>query len=169
MIVTSIDPAGNFKEGKGSTGIVITKYIHRKKWPLIAKVTTIRAKDYQTKAEYYNAILFYIPFSKVVVCESFTLYGSKASALVGSQLETVQLIGIIEQQCNTLGIQFVSQTAAQAKSRWTNQLLLNHRIVEKKGNGFAIRDKMLNRHTLDALRHALLFHIRFKKKGRKAL
>ena len=162
MIITAIDPSGNFDEGKGTTGIIVAKWNKGQKWPTIEKLVSIKAIKYKSKQAYYNDILYFIPFSNVVVIEDFTLRPNVAKSLKGSILETVRLIAILETKCREFGLKCILQQAAHAKAKWTNKLLLNHKLIKKHGNGFMINEKKIDKHILDALRH-LLYFIKKKK------
>ena len=155
-MVLAIDPSGNFKEGKGTSGLVLGT---NEKNFVLKSLITIKAKHFITQEQYYQAIENHIknPLVKVVVIEDFILYGSKAPALTGSRLETSKLIGRLEAFALRLNKKVVLQTASRAKSRWPNDLMARHNFIIIKGKRKYYQNILLNRHTLDAFKHFLFY------------
>src|SRR5690554_1200878 len=93
MKILSIDPSGNFTEGKGTTG-----------WSLLdefCKVIAcgqIKAEYFENKICYWKAIVSLIEElnSDYLVLEDFLLYAHKSNVQINSRFETSKLIGIIE-------------------------------------------------------------------------
>lgn len=93
-----------------------------------------------------------------VVVESFHLYGGKASAKIGSSFPEIEVIGCIrtwvQVQRQLSGSEeptLTLQTASQGKSIWTNERLKQFGYYTK------------NRHSRDAVRHALHFTKRHRE------
>ncbi len=85
-----------------------------------------------------------------IVYERFSLYAHKAESLIHNEFYTCQLIGVIKLYCELLHIPNTVQTAANAKSIWTDQML--------KKFGYHTDSK----HTRDATRH-LLTYLKFHR------
>lgn len=88
---------------------------------------------------------------QTVICESFLLRLSAASALIGNSFPTVERIGIIRLWCTLKKIPFIIQSPATAKENVPNFVL--------KRNGLWVR----NRHAADAVRHGVYY---WRKKTR---
>mgnify|MGYP001469288196 CR=1 FL=1 len=82
----------------------------------------------------------------IVVCENFRLYAAKASALTGSQFNTVKTIGNIEILCERNNIPIVKQMAHMAKGFCTDDKLKEWGYYKK-----------VNKHSRDSIRHATYF------------
>src|ERR1700741_913802 len=88
MKILSLDPSGNYNEGKGTTGFA-------KRLDGSVKLGYIKATDYNSREAYWFAHreLFEKTFPDVLVIESYRLFGHKAKQQSGSSLETPMLIG----------------------------------------------------------------------------
>lgn len=159
--VLALDPSGNFREGKGTTGWVLMQLPEK----LVAR-GCIKAEEYNTQEEYWDAHLNLLKYNfkrhnkhLVVVIEDYILYENRAYDQINSQLETCRLIGILQWFCWKHNQKYVIETAAQVKTRWSDYILSERGII------FTIKNKQvhaqsgleLNNHTRDALRHALHF------------
>lgn len=163
MRVLVFDPAGNHHEGKGITGFTFMKN------GIIHEVGTIKSTDYESAAKYWLAHKYMIQAYKpeTVVLEKFQLYPQLAKHQYWSEFETSQLIGVITVTCYELDIPLYKQSASEAK-RWTNDKLVDHGVIDKKGKSFYWRQQLLNKtqgHELDAIRHSVQFLSKHTRKS----
>jgi len=86
-----------------------------------------------------------------VVFEEFRLYGHKAATQVGSDLATVQVIGILKYICKIRGIKWFKNMAVNAKKAVTDDTLKRHNVWEYKIPASVIR------HARDSMRHAIYY------------
>ena len=121
-----IDPSGAYKEGKGTTGWCILDNRTNK----LLRVGTISAKNYDSAIEFWHAHVEAIAKmrrhykSLAISIEDYILYKSSAMAQVNSQLETVQLIGIIKHYCYYNDLEIFIRPAVAVKKRWSDDILL---------------------------------------------
>jgi hypothetical protein len=160
-----VDPSGSFNEGKGKTGIAV---MHDDDWNNIS-VKDFKASDYSTRYEYWKAIIDYITLGRSVykyetkvIIESFTIRAN--GFLIGKMPETILLIGAICFELDKWRIPYTFQTPSQAKTRFKDEVLVNHiPDLERKSNGrYYLKGNMVNDHIRDALRH-LLFYKKYKE------
>ncbi len=90
-----------------------------------------------------------------VVMERFSLYGHKAKQQIGSTFPTVEVIGIIRFTCQQLGLRVVEQSASQAKSFVSDDRLRAMQLWQVN-----------QRHSRDAIRHALYYILASKRSVR---
>ena len=120
--ILALDPSGNFKEGKGTTGFCLLDTRTK-----TATVWEIKATDYKSTEEYWTAITDCVADvrqhnkSLVVVIEDYMLYESKAQNQINSLLETPRLIGILQWYCYNNKIPYYLEFASAVKNRWTNK------------------------------------------------
>ena len=158
-----IDPSGAFREGKGTTGWCILDNRTNK----LLRVGTISAKNYSSDVEYWDAHLERITWahkhyrSLAISVEDYILYKSSAMAQVNSQLETVQLIGIIKHFCYYNDLEVFIRPAVAVKKRWSDDILLFKGIITKIGERYAMPDsnQTICEHERDSIRHAVHFNI----------
>jgi hypothetical protein len=165
-MIIAFDPSGNFKEGKGTTGICIM-------WDNgdIHKVDHISAVGFSRAEAYWNAHITYLERLQLqdigieLVMEGFRLYGHKSKEQTNSEFETPMLIGLIRHYCWLNEIPLTIQFAADVKTRWSDSVLLSKEIIYNKGNNryLVATDQPLNNHKTDAVRHAL-HYFRYKRK-----
>lgn len=167
-VTLSLDPSGNFNEGKGTTGWCLANEGY------IFKAGQVYSKDYPTQMEYWTAVIKLITDEVNekhdnfrVVCEDYRLYASAAPAQINSNLETPQLIGAIKWYCFMMGVPITLQMASEVKERWSNDVLSKKGILgyDKSNGRYRIGKIYLGRHSLDAVRHCLHFTT-FKTKTR---
>ena len=166
--ILSIDPSGNFHEGKGTTGLCILNASTNK----IRMTKSISAKSYNTQEEYRDAILIFIAKavkrykSLVIVMEDYLLYKHKAETQINSKMETPKLIGVIQYYCWCNKIALSLQPAHMVKNRWCDEILEHKGYIKKRGGCFIVPDtkELIDRHAKDAIRHAVHFK-NFKNKG----
>lgn len=161
--ILTFDPSGNFKEGKGTTGIAHS-VIHKvedvnKSLSASTVLAQLRAEECSSDTEYWLKHLHEIDIMKpdYVVIEGYRLYnhrGKEASMQANSELETPQLIGAIKTHCYKLGITVVIQYASEVKSRWSDDVLKAKGIIDEK---LRFNGERTNAHKRDALRHLLHF------------
>ena len=82
----------------------------------------------------------------VVVCEKFALFGDRAMAQVGSEMETSQLIGVIKFACETSGVPYVEQQPDIKKPTTA--------ILKRRGIPSVAKKQKTGGHALDAELHA---------------
>lgn len=167
-----IDPSGAFKEGKGTTGWCVLD----NKRNVIIQIGTIAAKHYDTYHAYWDAhvqllssLVEQYGSSIAVSMEDYILYRSHAMAQVNSQLETVQLIGILKQHCYNNTIDYFIRPASAVKTRWADNILVYKNIITKLNKHYIIPTdptKVLCDHERDAIRHAVHFNT-FENKGER--
>lgn len=157
-----IDPSGAFHEGKGTTGWCILDNRNNK----LLRVGTISAKDFKTDAEYWEEHLKKIDWmrkhykSLAISIEDYILYKNHAMAQVNSQMETVQLLGIIKFHCFKNNISYYIRPAVAVKKRWSDDILEHKKIIIKIGSRYMIPNKkqVLCEHERDSIRHAVHFN-----------
>lgn len=174
-MILAIDPSGNFKNGKGQTGYFgVTQNVEKQNFFIAGAV---RAKDYDTKEDYYNDIILIIKSNpiKTLIVEDFILYESSAHSMINQNLETSELIGIIEQTAKSLGIEVVRQRANLIKFSLKNEKVVKSiintqakeefLITKRSTDGkvlWSIKDTRINNHIVDAIRH-YAYYINKKK------
>ena len=159
-IILALDPSGNFTEGKGTTGWCLLD----QETMNILDASSISAKTFDSREAYWKANVELIKqYSEVykdrliVVIEDYILYANKASNQINSKLETSRLLGILQYICYDCKIHYTTQLAASVKNRWTNEILEHKGIINHIPNkGYSTSSQVkLNRHSLDAVRHAV--------------
>lgn len=162
MRILAIDPSGNFKQGKGTTGWVIGDE-NRK----IYSYGALKADDFQNERDYWIAHTKLIDMLKpnAIVIEDYLLYANKAKAQINSRFETSKLIGIIEVYCYTKHIPIHFQQAREVKKRWDEKILVHRNMLQHINTHYYLNGSIVNNHIRDALKHYMHF-ITFKlKKG----
>lgn len=154
MRILSIDPSGNFTEGKGKTG-----------WAIYSdgefSFGTIKAEDYSTRVNYWYDVAMLIVLKKpdAVVVEDYRLYNTNAtSAAVQSfsQMETPRLLGLLETTAVNNNYTLVWQMANVTKP-YSDKILLELGTLSKVKNRWLFKDKPVNDHERSALRHLLRY------------
>ena len=164
MLTITIDPSGNFEDGKGHTGIAT---IRNSDWSSV-KTQSINAKDFETRHAYWSAIKKIIQDTHLngepaqVVIESYVTRMNGYT--VGKMPETAMLIGVLVYFCDMYDIPYYFQQPSQAKTRFKDELLPNYIPgLEKSVSGrYYLNGKLINDHERDALKH-LLFFKRYKE------
>lgn len=155
MKVLAIDVSGNFKEGKGTSGLC---YMDRGE---IISLAELKASNFDVAEAYWDKHTEAIEVADpdVLVIEGYRLYnhrGMKASSQANSELETPQLIGALKLYCHKHNIPVVIQYAHEVKSRWSEKVLVAKGYLEaKNGNRYHFKGEPTNDHKRDALKHAL--------------
>lgn len=163
MIIVSIDPSGNWSEGKGTTGIAVFKDSK------LDSVKTIKAIFFADAESYWNEVAFhaskYVVRSQidVVVCEAFKLQPNKAAAQSWSSMETPMLIGHLRMQAWQHKQKFVLQDPS-CKARVPDELLVKMGVLEKRGNRHYALGRQTNDHMRDAIRHGVYYHLYGRKR-----
>ena len=158
-----IDPSGAFKEGKGTTGWCILD----NRTNTLLKVGTIAAKNYDNEIEYWNDHIEKIKWahrhykSLAISIEDYILYKSSAMAQVNSQLETVQLLGIIKHFCYFNNLEVFIRPAVAVKTRWSDNILIHKGIITKIGQRYVVPEskQAICEHERDSIRHAVHFNM----------
>lgn len=158
--VLSLDPSGNFEEGKGKTGLVVAHIADDGTYEIYFK-DSIDANRFKTRTEYWAAHLDAIdPTVDQVIVEDYRLYPHIKQGY--SLMETPRLIGVIEMHCAILGIPLVFQTASQTTG-YADNVLINRGILEKRKGRYWLDKKMFNDHERSALKHFLLWYNKEKR------
>jgi hypothetical protein len=157
MKVLSLDPSGNYNEGKGTTG-----WAYFEDGELI-EFGTISAADCCSLEGYFSEheTLIAMKKPKIVVCENFKLFAHKQKAQTWSQMETPQLIGYLRMMCWKRSIKVHFQQPSD-KLRVTDPVLVKMGLFELKGNKHYCNGKPTNLHIRDAIRHGVYFN-RYRK------
>jgi hypothetical protein len=154
--ILSIDPSGNFEEGKGKTGYCCfngaTKAI---------VCGTIAAKDYDTRVDYWHEVAKLIVKQPVdvIIVEDYRLYNTAktgASVQSFSQLETPRLLGILETTAYNNGKKVVWQMA-NVTTPYSDDKLEKLGVIKKVKNRWYFKENALNDHERSALRHLLRY------------
>lgn len=157
-----IDPSGAFHEGKGTTGWCILD----NRTNTLLRVGTTAAKDYPSDVEYWQAHLDNIDWMRkhyknlAISIEDYILYKNHAMAQVNSQLETVQLLGIIKLHCYKNNIPVYIRPAVAVKKRWSDEILVHKGVIAKIGMRFMVPNskQCICEHERDSIRHAMHFN-----------
>ena len=157
-----IDPSGAFHEGKGTTGWCVLD----NRTNTLLRVDTISAKDYDTAEEYWQAHIDQIKWVHrhykclAISIEDYILYKTSAMAQVNSQLETVQLLGIIKHYCYFNNLRYFIRPAVAVKTRWSDKILLHKGIIGKTGSRYTVPGsrQTICEHERDSIRHAIHFN-----------
>jgi hypothetical protein len=157
MKLLSFDPAGNFDEGKGTTGYAI--FIDGE----LGEFGAIKASDYPCKEAYWlaheNLILREWP--DLLLVESYKLFEHKAQSQSWSAMETPQLIGAMMMVAYKFNIPLVFQDPQQ-KQGVTDERLVKLGYFEKRGNRYYINGKPTIIHERDSIRHGI-YYFRYGK------
>jgi hypothetical protein len=168
MKLIALDPSGNFKEGKGTTGICILEDGN------VTRLDDVKASNFSSALEYWDYIIMvlYIEKPDILVFEGYKLYnhkGMSAKTQANSELETPQLIGVLKYWCYFNAVPFVVQYASDVKTRWSEDVLVRlGYLTEKKtgrGTSYYWNDQLTVTHHRDALKHALHYW-RYKHEGK---
>lgn len=155
-----IDPSGNFEDGKGHTGIAT---MIDDDWSTL-KVTSLAAKNYKTRLDYWKAIITVVQTlivvahnNATVIIESFQIRTN--GFLIGKMPETIMLIGAIVWELEQVDIPYKFQTPTQAKSRFKDESLPRYipNLELRANKRYYLNGKMINDHVRDALKHLLYF------------
>lgn len=154
MKIIALDISGNWKEGKGTTGICIMEN------GIPKQLDQIHAGDFESDVEYWNKHVQYLAAEdpQHIVIEGYKLYnhGSKrADMQTHSELETSQLLGALKLWAYSWGIPVTIQFASEIKTRWSESVLVKTGYLEEKNGRHYWDGQVLNQHKKDALKHAL--------------
>lgn len=162
--ILALDPSGNFKEGKGTTGWCLYDTETNK----MAKFGALKANRFKSDVDYWKEHVLLIDglvgYTFTLVIEDYLLYANRATSQINSRFETPKLIGILQYECALRGIEVVFQTASAVKMRWPNNILSRKLNLEERNNRWYLDDGHLTNHILDAMRHAIHFATFGKKK-----
>jgi hypothetical protein len=153
--ILSIDPSGNYSEGKGKTGWVVRSDDNT------FEFGTVKAEDYPTRVDYWFAVTLLIvkKAPSMVVVEDYRLYNTPATGAAVqsfSQLETPRLLGIIETTAQMNKIPIVFQMA-NTTTPYTDDKLQKLGVITKEKNRWWFRGTAVNDHERSALRHLLRY------------
>lgn len=162
MKILAIDPSGNFTEGKGTTGwSLLDENIN------ILACGQILANNYECKEAYWESIINLITSLQPdrLVIEDFLLYASKSNNQINSRFETPKLIGLIEMYAYKHNAHIKLQRAVDVKNRWTDDILVLNKIIDKVGNRYYAGGVMISEHIRDSIRHGVHYIKYGIKKG----
>lgn len=162
MKILAIDPSGEFTKGKGTTGFCLYDTSTNE-----FKLYDIHAKDYESRASYFYGVCTTATTKgvKTIVVEDYFLYNNakiSANSQTNSLLETPRLLGALEYEAHNTYKDIVFQRA-NIKTRFTDKILVDMGLLEKRGNKYYANEKPTNDHQRDALRHAL-YYVKFGKR-----
>jgi hypothetical protein len=157
--ILSIDPSGNFKEGKGKTGFVLLT-IDKGKTDI--KFGTIKAENYDLRIDYWFDIASLIALEKpdVLIVEDYRLYNTASTGAAVqsfSLLETPRLLGVIEQVAHSNGIKEVVWQMANATTAYSDDKMIGLGMLTKEKGRYLYNGKKVNDHERSALRHLLRY------------
>jgi hypothetical protein len=74
-------------------------------------------------------------------------------------METPKLIGVLQYHCFKNHLLYIMQTANEVKPRWTDDILHHKKYIVKDGKRWVLpySNKPINKHCMDAIRHAVHF------------
>lgn len=164
MKIVAMDISGNFKEGKGKTGVCVM--IDGK----VMDLTMIKAENFSSVEEYWAAHEDYIQqeWPDHIVYEGYRLYnhkGQEANKQANSDLETPQLLGFLKMVAYRLNIPYHIQYASDVKTRWQEPILVHLGHLEAKNGYHYWNGKRTATHQRDSLKHALHYW-RYKHEGK---
>lgn len=161
-LLLALDPSGNFREGKGTTGFCILDCSTGK----VKETGTISAKDFPSMEAYWDAHIRLLTHfarrhgKKAVVIEDYLLYGDKAATQVHSRMETPKVIGLMQWFLWKNKMDYFMQLAADVKRRWSNDILVHAKaLIQRDSDYYLPRHKSpICRHEIDSIRHAIHFY-----------
>ncbi len=140
-LVLSLDPSGNFKDGKGKTGLVVARTSDTG-YAILYK-DTIDAKDFDTRLEFWAAHLDAMDQNlDAVIIEDFMLYPHIKQGF--SYMETPRLLGVMEMHAHMLDIPVVFQRAVDV-SGLKEEVLVEQRHTRKKEGKILAQQKNIQR------------------------
>ena len=154
MKILALDPSGNFKEGKGTTGWCLLDENCK-----IQAVGQLLAKQCHEKEEHWKNHIELIDQLKpdFVVVEDYLLYASKSQSQINSRFETPRLIGAIELHCWCEDIPLKFQKASDVKVRFTDARLVQGNYISKVNTRYYAAGVMVSEHIRDSIRHGVYF------------
>ena len=163
MRVISIDPSGNFEEGKGVTGYIVAKVDEETGEYEITSTGCIKAEDYETRVQYFNAHKMLLKYYyNLAIVEDYRLYnhkGAKAAMQSYSLMETPRLLGVIEMESFVTRVPIHWQMASEVMTAFSEDVLVARGELFKVGNKYRLRNNMtVNRHERSAYKHFLKWH-----------
>lgn len=155
--IIGIDPSGAYKEGKGTTGIVVLD----PQGKLIDHMPVF-AQEHPSQMAYWKAVIDQVEMlllryeGAVISIEDYVLYASSAKAQINSEMETSKLIGAITIFAFEYGTPLYIRSASRVINRWSNHILEHKKLIYREKNKWVDSDgNKINQHCLDALRHAV--------------
>ena len=153
-LVLSIDPSGNWFDGKGRSGLVLAE-VDEEGFTVIHK-ETINAKDFDTYQEYWVAHINAVdPELDALIVEDFMLYPGVSQHY--SYMETPRLIGVLQMQAYALDIPITLQRATEV-SMLKESVLIERGILEKRKGRYWHDKRIYNDHERSALKHLLKWY-----------
>ena len=161
-LVLSLDPSGNFVDGKGHTGLVLAEVYDDFTFKVKFK-DTIRADKFDTRIEYWKAHMDALdPELDLVVMEDFLLYPAVNQGF--SYMETPRLLGVLEMQADLFDIPIVFQRAINIAAL-KEEVLISRGILEKRKGRYWHDGRIYNDHERSALKHLIIWLNKEKKNG----
>lgn len=167
--IIGVDPSGSYNEGKGTTGLCVLSADGT-----LLKHTPVLAEQYPTQLSYWSEVIItiaqltYDHYPAVLSIEDYVLYATSAKAQINSEMETSKLIGAITMWAYNNGVPIYSRNASQVMNRWKNSILEHKGIIKIEGRKILdVKDNPINKHCLDAIRHAVhCYHFELGKEGK---
>lgn len=158
--ILSIDPSGNYEEGKGTTGYVLMQLNDDMSYEVL-EVGDIKGGAYNTRLDYWSAHLklLHPKYADHIVIEDFRLYnhsGMAAATQSHSLMETPRLLGLLEHTCYLTKKPCTMQMASQQKP-WSDSILVELGLLHKVAKRFYLGDKPINDHQRSAFKHFLIW------------
>lgn len=164
--ILSLDPSGNFHEGKGTTGWnlidVFTKRVTQF-GEIDAALSGSIEEHWQKHIDLINKYNNSCRDLDVVI-EDYLLYSAQAASQTNSRMETPKLIGCIQLHCALQKVPLEFQTAASVKKRWSDTILVKKGYLVEKPHGQYTRyylpltngdEIMTTNHLRDSIRHGV--------------
>jgi hypothetical protein len=159
-LVLSVDPSGNFIDGKGHTGLVVAE-VSDDGFNIVYK-DTIRADKFDSRIAYWQAHADAVdPGVSLMIIEDFMLYPHVKQGF--SYMETPRVLGIMEFEAHKKEIPVVFQRAVDIAGL-SDDVLVARGILEKKKGRYWHNKKVYNDHERSALKHLVLWHNKEKRK-----
>lgn len=158
--ILSLDPSGNWFEGKGTTGWCVFSTADKR----VTLAGNIFAGSYPSAESYWAAHIALLAKLKsryksrfAIVVEDYLLYASKAGDQINSRMETPKLIGVLQLWAYQNHVPLLLEPASAVKTRWSNTILHHKGYIRNTRRGYEIPgvDAAATRHCLDAVRHAV--------------
>jgi hypothetical protein len=159
-LVLSVDPSGNYIDGKGHTGLVVAE-VNDTDFKVVFK-ETIRADKFDSRLAFWKAHTDAIDLGlDLMIIEDFMLYPHVKQGF--SYMETPRLLGIMELDASVKEVPVVFQRAVDIAGL-SDDILVARGVLEKRKGRYWFDNKVYNDHERSALKHLMLWHYKEKKK-----
>ena len=164
--ILSLDPSGNFHEGKGTTGWNLIN-VATKKVTQFGEIDAALSGSIEEHWQKHLDLIDKYNDSNTgldVVIEDYMLYAAQAASQTHSRMETPKLIGCVQLHCYSRGIPLEFQTASSVKKRWSDEILVRKGYFQERPHGAYTRHYLLmsngdqvltSNHLRDSVRHGV--------------